>query len=107
MGSGAVFFKCLPSARCCSSSVDTVVSKTDACVGLGGGEVERQTTDNSRRKSTGQAELVVSPRKEEDRVVMGVLIPRGTGVPNLNRLLRLKWICQYPVPVSHFQPPCR
>lgn len=55
LGPRAVFAKCLPCARCCSSSVETAVSKTVACVGLGKGEeggrkAGRQTTNKSRKE---------------------------------------------------------
>lgn len=58
LGPRAVFVKCLPCGRCCSSSVETAVSKTVACVGLGereeeGRKAERQTTNKSRKKNTG------------------------------------------------------
>ena len=54
MGPRAVFVKCLPCARC-SSSVETAVSKTVACVGLGEGKeggrkARKQTTNKSRKK---------------------------------------------------------
>lgn len=55
LGPRVVFVKCLPCARCYSSSAETAVSNTVACVALGerkegGRKAGKQTTNKSRKK---------------------------------------------------------